>query len=411
MPRQIVIIGAGASGLMAAIAAASEGASVTILEQNEKPGKKLLATGNGKCNLTNTDLDPGYYHSDDPEKAAAVLKMFTVKDTLRFFRNLGLRVFDRQGWVYPTTEQAASVLNLLLWEAERLGVHFKNREEVTAVYPDIKEGPWIIRTASWQYRADAVILSCGSRASSVRGSSDTAIRMADAIGIPRHPFLPVLVPLRIKETAVSSWNGTRVHAAVTLLINGSRAATETGELQMTAYGLSGIPIFQLSRIAVPALYEDAAVQVLLDFLPEMTSEEVEDEWRMRQANAPEKTNLQLLTGMIPEKIIPVVLSHAGLRAHDLPHLADHAEGGPVDRLMVCLKKFPLTITGTAAYEQAQVCTGGIALSALTETLECRKYPGLYVSGEAVHVDGPCGGYNLQWAWSSGYTAGCAAAKR
>ena len=409
MARQIVIIGGGASGLMAAVTAASEGASVTVLEYNEKPGKKLLASGNGKCNLTNRDLDPGQYRSDAPDRVQTVLDSFTVRDTLRFFRNLGLRVFDRQGWVYPCTEQAATVLNLLLWEAERLGVRFKNRETVVSVQPEVKNAHWLVRTKTWEYPADAVILACGSMASSVRGSQDTAIRIADALGIPRHPFLPVLVPLRIKEPVSSVWNGTRVHALLTLMINGKEAARETGELQMTSYGVSGIPVFQLSRTAVPALQENASVGLLIDFLPEMTEEEVAEEWHMRQANAPEKTNLQLLTGLVPDRVIPVILDYAGLRHHDLPRLTDHAVGGPADRLLQCLKAYPLTVTGTAAYEQAQVCTGGIALSALKDSLECRRYPGLFAAGEAVHVDGPCGGYNLQWAWSSGVTAGIAAA--
>ena len=408
MSRQILIVGGGASGLMAAVAAASEGASVTVLEQNEKPGKKLLASGNGKCNLTNLRLDPEQYHADVPERAVNVISQFPVRNTIRFFRNLGLRVFDRDGWVYPCTEQSASVLNLLLWEAERLGVRFKNKEEAVILLQQ-PDGTWMIRTRTWEYTADAVILACGSSASSVRGSSDTAIRLADALCIPRHTFLPVLVPLRIKENYSSVWNGTRVHANAKLLINGEEAGEETGEVQMTSYGLSGIPIFQLSRLAVQALENDEDVRIRLDLLPELSAEEVEEEWRMRQANAPEKSNLQLLTGLIPDKIIPVVLDYAGLRHHEVPLLTDYAEGGPADRLLGALKGFPVTISGTAPMEQAQVCAGGIALSALSDSLESTRYPGLYACGEACCVDGPCGGYNLQWAWSSGMVAGTAAA--
>ncbi|MCF0146249.1 MAG: aminoacetone oxidase family FAD-binding enzyme [Eubacterium sp.] len=407
--KEIVIIGGGASGLMAAAAAASENASVTVLEYNEKPGKKLLASGNGRCNLTNLKLDTSAYHSDHPERAERVLNRFSVQNTLRFFKTLGLRTFDRGGWVYPSTEQASQVRDLLLWECERLGVRFKTHEEVISLRQDPSGSGYLIHTKGWKYRTGSVIIACGSMASSVRGSSDTAVRLADTMGIPRHPFLPILVPLRIKEKVYTSMNGTRVHAALKLLVDRRQEAEEEGELQMTSYGVSGIPVFQLSRIAVPALNQDSEVILLIDFLPDISGSELKEEWNMREANAPEKTNFQLLTGIIPEKVIPVVLHAAGLRPHEVPHLTDHAVGGPTDRLLALLKQFPVTITGTAPFEQAQVCTGGIALSSLTDSLMVRKYPGLYAAGEAVHVDGPCGGYNLQWAWSSGYVAGCAAA--
>ena len=411
MGKQVVILGGGASGLVAAIAAARSGAYVTILEQNEKPGKKLLASGNGKCNLTNRALDPHAYHSDDPRRVQEILDAFSVEDTIAFFEQLGLRVFDRSGWVYPCTEQAASVRDLLLFEAERLGVKCKNQEEVVSITRDEIAAPYLVHTRTWKYPADAVVLCCGSMASAVRGSSDTAIRLADALGLPRYPFLPALVPLRVREPVSQVWNGTRCHAEITLYVENEPCAVERGELQMTAYGVSGIPILQLSRPAVRALQEDRAVRLTIDFLPEMTQEEVEETWRDRVARFPERTNQQLLTGLLPEKVIAVLLGHARLRPQQVPLLTDHAEGGPIEVLLAACKAFPLTVQGSAPYEQAQICTGGIALSALDSHLCLQKWPGFYVAGEAVHVDGPCGGYNLQWAWSSGMVAGRAAAER
>ena len=409
MNRKIVVIGGGASGLMAAIQAARCGASVTILEHNEKPGKKLLASGNGKCNLTNLSVEAKAYQTDAPQILQTVLRQFGPEDTVRWFNRIGLRTFDRQGWVYPCTEQASSVLDLLMWEAEKYHVHFKNKEEVL----DVETGTsalFSVKTKSWQYDADAVILACGSPASAVRGSSEFAARFAEHKEILCKSFIPVLVPLQMADSSLNGWNGTRVHAGTTLYIDGDECGRELGEVQLTSFGVSGIPVFQLSRYAHPALKAGSQVTLLIDFLPEMESGELEEFWIEREQRDPSRTYSQLLTGILPDRLIPVVLSAAGLRGSMRPSLADHDENGALSVLLELLKEFPVRIRGAASMDQAQICTGGICLSGLTETLMSRKHPGLYVTGEAANVDGPCGGYNLQWAWSSGYVAGRAAAE-
>ncbi len=410
MNRKIVVIGGGASGLMAGIQAARRGASVTILEHNEKPGKKLLATGNGKCNLTNLKIDPADYCTDCPATVRKVLQQFGPEETVQWFERIGLRIFDRQGWVYPCTEQAASVLDLLLWEAERYHVHFKNKEEVLSVENRTAAMGFTVKTKSWQYDADAVILASGSPASAVRGSSDFAARFASERNIPFAGFIPVLVPLRMADPSLGGWNGTRVHAAAALYIDGVPCRSELGEIQLTSSGISGIPVFQLSRYAAPALQADKKVVLTLDFLPEMKADELEDFWINREQNYSSRTYSQLLTGILPDRLIPVILAAAGLRGSMCPSLADHEENGTLSVLLELLKEFPVRIRGTLPMDQAQVCSGGICVSALTETLMCRKHPGIYAAGEAVNADGPCGGYNLQWAWSSGFAAGKAAAE-
>lgn len=409
MNRKIVVIGGGASGIMSAVQAARYGASVTVLEHNEKPGKKLLASGNGKCNLTNLSLDPRLYRTDRPAVLQMILEQFGPEETVRWFNQIGLRTFDRQGWVYPCTEQAASVLDLLLWETERYHVHFKNKEEVTGIETVSSDGRYTVKTKTWQYDADAVILACGSPASAVRGSSDSAVRLAEKLDIPYTGFEPVLVPLQMADPRLSGWNGTRVHAAVHLYIDGRHCGTELGEVQLTSFGISGIPVFQLSRYAAPAVHHASQVIALLDLLPEMEAEELEEFWREREQRDSSRTYSQLLTGILPDRMIQIVLSAAGLRGSMCPSLADHDENGAVSVLLELLKEFPVRIRGTASPDQAQVCAGGILMSALDENLGIKKYPGLYAAGEAVNVDGPCGGYNLQWAWSSGFAAGRAAA--
>lgn len=392
MSQSIVIIGAGASGLAAAIFAARRGASVTVLETNDKPGRKLLASGNGKCNLTNLDADIAHYHCDDPEFVRSVLGRFPNEAVIAFFTSIGLLVKNREGWVYPVTEQSQSVLNLLLYEAEHLGVRIKTRERVTRVE---NTGPMHFRvyTATWQYECDRVIVSCGSPASAVRGSSDDAAAFAREAGVSVRPFLPALVPLRIRGDFCGKWAGVRVSGAVFLVVDGKIAARSTGILQLTDYGISGIPTLQISHKAVRALDEGRhEVVARLDFFPDEPYGELLERMRMREKLCPYKTLKRQMTGLIPEQLIPVVCGKK-----DSPESA-----------VKKLKSLDLVVTGPAPLRHAQVCQGGIRTGELTEHLESVRCPGLYFTGEAVDVDGECGGYNLQWAWSSGYVAGCAA---
>ena len=406
--REVCIIGGGASGLTAAIAAARRGAAVTVLEQNDRPGRKLLASGNGKCNLTNLCLDPGAYATDDPQLLRSCLNRFSVQDALRFFRDIGLEVHDREGWVYPVTDQAGSVLQLLLMEAERLRVRIKTQEIVQAVIPaDALSGTrdsdksgqrWDIRTKGWTYQADAVILACGSPASAVRGSSDDTIRFANSVSLRFSPFLPALVPLKIKGSLPRKWTACRSHGSVSLYIDGQLSGSDTGELQLTENGISGIPVFQISRDAVRAAAEGRTVTAEISFLPDYTEEEAIQLLRGRRERRPDQNLAQLLTGLLPDRVISVVTAACGADC-------------PPEKAARIITHFSLPIAGAASMKQAQICSGGILLQELTEDLACRRQEGLFACGEALNVAGPCGGYNLQWAWTSGWIAGEAACVR
>lgn len=389
MNQSIVIIGAGASGLISAIFAARRGASVTVLEANDKPGRKLLATGNGKCNLTNRNMDSSHYHCDDPAFVQNILDAFQSDDAMAFFTSLGLLLKNRDGWVYPVTEQAWSVLNVLLYEAEHLGVRIKTRERVTKV-EQAGTLRFRVNTATWQYECDRVIVACGSPASAVRGSSDDGMRFAEEAGISVRPFLPALVPLRVRGDSCGKWAGVRVTGAVSLLIDGQVKAESSGILQLTDYGISGIPTLQISHDAVCALDEGGhEVLARLDFCPDMTQEELEEKMRMREQLCPYKSLKRQLTGIVPEQLIPILCRKKDSAAAVLKKL----------------KAFDLILTGPAPLRHAQVCQGGVRTSELTSHMEAKKCPGLFFIGEAVDVDGECGGYNLQWAWASGYAAG------
>lgn len=391
MGGQVLIIGGGASGLMAAITAARNGAAVTVLEQNDRPGRKLLATGNGRCNLTNFDMSSSHYHCPDPSFPGKIIDCFSEKKTLDFFHSIGLLTKDRNGWVYPVTDQSLSVLNLLLMTARRLGVKIKTNERVISAGKD-SAGMYAVKTGTWTYHAGSLVVACGSPASEVRGSSDDLTVFAGCFGIPVSGFLPSLLPLRVKGRGTKTWNGTRVHAKVTLLIDSSKAASDTGELQLTQNTVSGIPVFQISGAAVAALKKGRDVTAVLDLMPEMTEDDVRGELERRIKAFPGITASEMLTGLLPDRLAAAVLEAAGRNASPavLASLIHH---------------FAVNVTGSASVKQAQTCSGGVRTDALTEHLESRRVSGLFFCGETVDLYGDCGGYNLQWAWSSGYVAG------
>lgn len=390
--RSIIVIGGGAAGLMAAIKAAEQGALVTLLEANEKPGKKLLATGNGRCNFTNVVQEKQYYRGSDPEYAWQILQQFPMQDTLQFFSRLGIYARNRNGWLYPNSDQAAAVLEVLLMEAYHRKVKIKTRESVCEILPG-SEG-WSVKTKTWEYGADAVIVACGSLASNVEGATDWGISLAKTLGLSVLPMLPALVGLRGKGNRFSRWTGVRIQAKATLYLQGVLMKSASGEIQLTEYGISGIPVFQLSRYALRALEEGSTALVELDFLPDFTEKQLAVNLENREENCPYKTLQEQLIGLLPSRLIPLI-----------------ASGDSDEREVIrnC-KHYPVIITGASSMKQAQVCSGGILTKNLDEHLQAKKYPGLYFAGEIVDVDGACGGYNLQWAWSSGAVAGLAAAK-
>ncbi len=391
MAKNVVIIGGGASGLMAAIQASRLGAAVTVLEKNEKPGKKLLATGNGRCNFTNRYQDASCYRTENKERAAHILEQFTEQDTEQFFEHLGIRIRSREGWLYPANEQAQSVLDLLLLEARFRKVKIKTRETAVAIEP--AEQGYLVRTEGWQYPADSVIVCCGSCASQIAGSDGDALVFAEQLQLASIPFSPALCPLRCKGKQFSAWAGVRVRAKITLLVENKEVLSEQGEVQLTDYGVSGIPVFQISRFAVCAVMEKKQTELLVDFFPELDQAELLAELARRQENCPYKTPKELLIGLLPEKLIPVLIG----------------KKKTPEEMVSAIKTYRLQITGQTDFGKAQVCAGGITLDQLTDSLESVQHPGIFFAGEALDVDGICGGYNLQWAWSSGSAAGRAAA--
>ena len=387
--KHIIIVGAGASGLVAAIKAAAIGAAVTVLEQNDRPGRKICATGNGRCNMTNLNNIENAYRGSHPEFVKDALKQFSVKDTLSFFQKLGICTTDRSGWIYPRSNQAQSIVDVLTMKARSLKVKLKTNQYVTGV--SFTDGHWNVHTNGWTYTCDAVILANGSKASSVAGSSESGYEISKSLGHHLIEPLPALTALKCRGNFFSGWSGVRTEGKITLYINDIPQTSQQGELQLTDYGVSGIPVFQISRYAIRAIYEKKKVELSINFFPELTKQELQEYLGRRKNDCPYKNEKELLTGLFPEKLIRVLSAQKDL--------------------ISAITDFRLSVKSGLSFEQAQICSGGVDTSEVdSHTMESRLHKGLYFAGELLDIDGTCGGYNLQWAWSSGAAAGIHAAK-
>lgn len=407
--KKIGIVGGGASGIMAAIAAARCGAEVIILEHKDKIGKKLLATGNGKCNLTNEYMMPECFRGESPEIADQVLRKFGVVETLAFFRGIGMLTKSRDVYVYPRTEQASSVLELLTLELRRLHVHIHTDTHVTAVQKTKKGFVIDVADGKPSFRADRVILATGGRASKALGSDGSGYPLAKAFGHTIAPVVPALVQLKTEGNFLKKVAGVRAEAKVSLLVNDVLLASDTGELQLTNYGISGIPVFQISRYAALGLYHKQKVSVQLDFLPSMSEDGFLcflDDFLL--SSGQNNTTEELLLGVFHQKLVPVLLEASGISRNGK---AGTVPPSAWKHLVQICKGFELSVTDTNSFEQAQICAGGVRTTELnSDTLESKYAEGLYITGELLDIDGICGGYNLQWAWATGYLAGIHAAK-
>lgn len=397
--NRVIVIGAGASGMMAAITAARQGAVVTVLEKMEKPGKKLLITGNGRCNLTNKNMQiTDAYRGRDTVFAQKIIEQFPVADTLRFFHELGLLTRDRDGYIYPYNDQAAAVAEILLQEMQRLRVKMKYREQVTDILKTA-EG-FTVKTATWQYPCDRVILCTGGKAAPQTGSSGDGYVLAQKCGHKLIPVVPALVPLKASGPLPRQLSGTRNTVRLKLETDGREACRAEGELQWTDYGVSGIVVFQVSRYAAKALCQKKKVQMQIDLMPEYTEEALVRLLTDKQKRFPKQGTAELLAGMLKKKNIEALCKIAGKQ----PPPDDFESYAAT--IAKNIKRLTLEITGTKDFDMAQVCAGGVPASEVCpDTLESLKMPGLYLAGELLDIDGICGGYNLQWAWSSGYVAG------
>ena len=406
MTRTIAVIGGGASGMMAAITAARQGAAVTIYESKERLGKKLLATGNGKCNYTNLHQAPECYRGTHPEFALGILQMFSAKETISFFQSIGIMPKIKNGYVYPNSGQAVSVADALSLKVKELHITVK-QETIVDIHQT--RHSYLVTAKNESKNYDRIILCCGSPAGLPEGTEFFGYSIAETLGLVLIQPRPALVQLRCAEKWLKTVSGVRTEGTVTLWAEGTCIATEKGELLFTEYGLSGIPILQISRFAGEALAQQQTVTCKLDLLPELPAEEVLKQLWQRMEHAGERSAEESLIGLLHHKLNYVLLKENGILPTAPAKLA-LAEKKKRAALAAACKGLVCTVLSTNPLSNAQVCAGGISTKELNpKTLEAKKLPGLYVAGELIDIDGTCGGYNLQWAWSSGYIAGFSAA--
>jgi hypothetical protein len=402
---KIMVVGAGPAGMMAAIWAARFGGNVTLLEHNNRVGKKLLSTGNGRCNFTNRQQSMTCYRTSHPDVVSQIFAQFSMEQTVAFFEELGIYAKDRNGYLYPYSDQASAILDVLRMELTRLQIPILTEEDCKEIVPT-KKG-FRVLTSKGVYHVNRVILATGSKAAPVLGSDGSGYTLAKSLGHTIVPVLPALVQLCCKEPIYKSLAGIRVQASVSLYVNDKLLASDTGEVQLTKYGISGIPVFQVSRYASVGLYEKKKVVAVLNFMPTLSKEAFEAFLWKRVQQAREKTLGDSFVGLFHKNLVTVWLSRLNLSA-SMPAVT--CNRGQIQRLARLIQQFETEIEKTNSFEQAQICCGGVSLEDLQEhTLESKVVPGLYFAGELLDVDGICGGYNLQWAWSSGYVVGREAA--
>ena len=407
----VAIIGGGASGMMAGIAAAAKGAEVTIYEKNDRIGKKILATGNGKCNFSNLVLDDTCYNGSGQNVVKSVLERFTPKDCMEFFRVRGMLIKDRNGYLYPASEQASTVLDLLRMQLSFLKIPVVTECEIISVQKTEKGGYLLtaVREGKKQeFKAQRVILAAGSVAGiPAKKAGKGACELLKGMDLPVVPLVPALVQLRCKEEFMKSVAGVRLDGEVTLYIEGKEVCRERGEVQLTDYGISGIPVFQLSRFAAYALLRKKNVQIHLNCLPDFSQGEYDAFCKGRSIQNKEQTAEEFFLGICNKKLLLLFMKLSGIKPTD--RMMEVPEPKK-QKMYDLLRNLILIPTATNPFEQAQVCAGGLDMKAVDENLQVKKYPGFYVVGELLDVDGRCGGYNLQWAFASGNVAGNHAAK-
>ena len=399
--RDVAVIGGGAAGLAAAIGAARRGASVVMAERLPKPGKKILVTGGGRCNLSHENFAAADFTSTDTALVASVFARIGPAEILSFFHELGLPTVSDGGRIYPSTGQAASVLKVLLLEIARLGVAVELNFEAAAV--DGRPGGFVLSSRDGRtIETRRIVLAGGGRSYPALGSNGSGHELARKMGHRIVHPVPSAVPLLVKDRLCHALQGQRIRARASALVGGDTVREADGELLFTAYGLSGTAVLDVSESLSIALNRDGRSDAVLaaDLVPFMTSERLAGEIRRRmQAGWAES---DWLSGILPEKF--------AVLARSLPAPANRPDTAAA--LAAALKDKRFAVHGTRGWNEAEFTAGGVdAREIERETLESKLCRGLHLAGEILDVQGPRGGYNLAWAWASGLAAGEAAGTR
>lgn len=394
----ILIIGGGAAGLAAAVSAKWENPNVKIgiVEKNDRVAKKIHATGNGRCNFTNLDINEKHFFGNR-DFIGKVLEQFGSDDALEFFKHLGIMHRVEDGRVYPISNQASAIADALRLYLDEAGVDFVTDCFVSNV---TKQGEsFIVGNLS----AHKAIIATGGKASPNLGSDGSGYKLLTGFGHTLTKIKPALVSLKTNNEVTKTLKGVKVFAKVTLRDKGRVVATDRGEVLFTDYGMSGIPVMQISRFA------EKGMEITVDMLPDLTKKDVIGEIYERMCNLPERDGAEFFAGLVNKKIAIPLLKYAGVEKTNVK--AKNFTDENVRKCAEFLKEFTLTILGDNGFNNAQVCAGGIELDGFyPHSMESKLVENLYAAGEILDCDAICGGYNLHWAWSTGTLAGKSAAR-
>lgn len=395
---KVVVIGGGASGLVAAISASNNN-EVILLEANDKCGKKILLTGNGKCNYWNSDINIDNYNTDNVDNLNNIISKNNQEEVLSFLESIGIYPKIKNGYYYPYSNQASSVRTLLLNEIEKRKVKVKYNFKVESIIKN--NNGFIIKSNDSEIICDKVILANGSCACSKTGSDGSGYDLAKSLGHHINLVTPSLVQLKGNDTCFKDWNGVRCDSKISLFIDRNKVKEEFGEIQLTDYGISGICTFNISGLATKNLELGKRIEVKINFLPVIDS--FYDWFNDRNNNIPNHTVEELLESVIPYKLMFVLLKKANIDRNSCWNNLSEIDKRNLSDMV---ENFNLDIIGYNDFDKAQVATGGVSLNEINpNTMESLITSNLFIVGELLDVDGKCGGFNLAFAFISGYLAG------
>jgi len=407
MANRIIVVGGGAAGMMAALVASRNGSKVTLLERNNRVGKKLLATGNGRCNYTNLNVNINNYHGENQKFALDALSELNVDKTIEFFEELGITPANEDGGkVYPLSFQSSSMLDILRYEIEN-----KNIELITEAFVSEikKKSKFIVMLKDNRtFEADKVIVATGGMAMPVSGSDGTGYTLVKKLGHSITNIFPGLVQLKLEGNIFKQIDGVKFVGKVGIYHKNSLLIEDFGDILFTDYGISGPPVLQISRTAIEYLNRGLEIELRVSIVYNKTTDEIEDYFKNRFKKMPEKNMQEALIGFVNKKLILPILRTLSI---DKDKYAKDINLTDTKKLAHLFSSWSFKVIGDKGWGQAQVTAGGVDTREInSKTMESKIIKDLYIVGELLDIDGDCGGFNLQWAWSSGYVAGINASK-
>lgn len=404
MKYDVIIIGAGASGIVAAITAKDMGCNVALLEANDRIGKKILTTGNGRCNITNENILSLRYNSNNPNFFIDVLNKFTYKDTIDFFASIGLPLVTLgEGKMYPMSLQASSVLDILRLSLKEKDIPLYLNTKIKNVKRE-KDAFKIYSINNEVFQCKKLILATGGKSAASTGSDGSGFNIAKSLGHNIITPVPALVQLKLEYKHLKALSGVKFDGFAKVLVNEKPIRKEFGEILFTNYGISGPPILQLSRIASYNLEKANKVTLQIDLMPNFSKDALIEFLENHWGTFSYRTVQESFIGIINKKIIPIILKEAGVTNIHKP--CWDLNWKEKNNIFSLLKEWTFKVIDTNGFKNAQITAGGIDTTEVNQvTLESKLVPNLYFCGEVLDVNGDCGGFNLQWAWSSGFITG------